>query len=144
MIKNTSLILFKTISSKLGNLIPVEALKEVPFNIKRIYYIYGVPNGVTRGFHSHRNLEQVLICVHGKVNIRVKTPYQEEIIVLDNPNIGLYIGHMVWREMFSFSNDAVLVVLASEYYTEQDYIRDIDLYKKEAIEYFKQLDNYEK
>ena len=88
-------------------------------------------------FHSHRKLEQVLLCLNGNVKIRVKTPYEEEIVLLDNPSEGLYIGHMVWREMFDFSPGAVLLVLASEYYTEDDYIRNYDNYLEEASAYFK-------
>lgn len=136
MVSNTRIIDFNTISSQVGNLVPLETLNQIPFCVKRVYYIYGVPNNVTRGFHSHRLLEQVLICMHGNVKIRVKTPIEEQIIILDKPNIGLYIGHMVWREMFDFSDDAVLVVLASEHYTEDDYIRDYSKYENEALEYF--------
>lgn len=136
MVENTKIINFKAISSNLGSLVPLETLKQIPFNVKRVYYIYGVPADVTRGFHSHRLLEQVLICIHGNVKIRVKTPYNEEIIKLIKPNEGLYIGHMVWREMFDFSEDAVLVVLASEYYSEDDYIRDYNAYENEALKYF--------
>lgn len=136
MVINTKLLGFNTISSPLGNLVPLETLEQIPFKVKRVYYIYGVPNDVTRGFHSHRLLEQVLICMHGTVKIRVKTPVSEEVIALEKPNVGLYIGHMVWREMFDFSEDAVLVVLASEHYTEDDYIRDYGRYEQEAIKYF--------
>lgn len=70
-----------------------------------------------RGFHSHYHLEQMLICVSGSVKILTKTPYEEEVTLLDSPNKGLYIGDMVWREMYDFSSDAVLLVLASEFYT---------------------------
>lgn len=120
----------------LGRLNAIEANQDVPFKIRRVYYITGVPNGVTRGFHSHRCLEQVLICVNGSVKIRVKTPYTEEIIPLSNPSQGLYIGHMIWREMFDFAPGTVLLVLASEHYTEDDYIRDYAVYEREAVPYF--------
>ena len=92
MILNTRKFLFKTISSSVGNLVPLESLKQIPFELKRVYYIYGVPKNVTRGFHSHKLLEQILICVHGKVKIKLKTLTEEEVVVLDEPNIGLYIG----------------------------------------------------
>lgn len=124
MVENTKLLVFKEFSDAVGALIPLESLKEIPFAVKRIYYIYGVPKGITRGFHSHKLLEQVLICVHGSVKIRIKTFYEEDIVALDSPDKGLFIGPMVWREMFEFTDDAVLLVLASEYYTELDYIRD--------------------
>ena len=110
--------------------------EDIPFQIRRVYYITQVPAGVERGFHSHRALEQVLICLHGSVKVRVKTPFDEEIIELNNPSKGLFIGHMIWREMFDFSDDAVLMVLASEHYNESDYIRDYQQYLEEANEYF--------
>ena len=127
---------FPDIKGEYGHLTPIESLKDIPFNIKRVYYITGVPAGITRGYHSHRNLEQVLICLNGSVKIRVKTPFEEEVIELNNPAQGLFIGHMVWREMFDFSEGSVLMVLASEYYSEADYIRDYDEFEKEAKIYF--------
>jgi len=136
MIKNTSEIKFKKYLDKWGGLVPVEAGNDIPFDIKRVYYIFEVKDGVRRGFHSHRDLEQALICVHGSVKILVKTPYEEDNILLDDPTKALYIGPMVWREMYDFSPDAVLLVLASEHYTESDYIRDYDKYETEAKAYF--------
>lgn len=139
MIKNTKRFQFKKYFDKWGELIPVEAEKDIPFQIKRVYYIYNVDEGVRRGFHSHRDLEQILVCVHGSVTILTKTPYEEENIILNDPGEALYIGSMVWREMYDFSSDAVLLVLASEHYTENDYIRDYEAYEKEAIKYFKEV-----
>ena len=115
---------------KYGKLIALEENKEIPFNIKRVYYIYEVEPEVRRGFHSHKKLEQVLICVHGSVKILLKTPNEEKIIILDNPSQGLYIGTDIWREMYDFEDDAVLRVLASDYYDENDYIRNYNDYEK--------------
>ena len=115
---------------KWGKLVALEGNGEIPFNIKRVYYIYGVEEGVRRGFHSHKKLQQILICVHGSVKILLKTPKKEEIVTLDKANEGLYIGPNVWREMYDFSSDAVLLVLASAHYNESDYIRDYDEYLK--------------
>ena len=120
---------YKIHSDKYGKLIALEENEEIPFSIKRVYYIYEVDDGVRRGFHSHKKLEQVLICVHGSVKILLKTPYEEEIIILDNPNKGLYIGPDIWREMYDFDDEAVLLVLASDLYDEKDYIRDYDEYE---------------
>lgn len=120
---------YKFHSDKYGKLIALEENEEIPFSIKRVYYIYEVDDGVRRGFHSHKKLEQVLICVHGSVKILLKTPYEEEIIILDNPNKGLYIGPDIWREMYDFDDEAVLLVLASDLYDEKDYIRDYDEYE---------------
>lgn len=119
-----------------GTLTAIEGGMDIPFDVKRIYYIYDVPEGVRRGFHSHVDLHQILICVHGSVKILTKTPFEEEIVELSSESKGLYIGPMVWREMYDFSEDAVLLVLASEHYTEDDYIRNYDEYEKMALKYF--------
>lgn len=129
---NCSLIKFKVVKDKYGHLTPVESKIDTPFEIKRVYYITGVEEGVTRGFHSHNKLHQVLICLNGSVKIKVKNPKEEEIIELNDPSVGLYIGTCVWREMFDFTEGSVLLVLASEHYDEDDYIRNYDFYLKEA------------
>lgn len=85
-------------------------------------------------------LEQVLLCVNGSVKIRLKTPTAEESVTLDDPSKGLCIGHMIWREMYDFAEGAVLLVLASQHYTEADYIRDYGQYLQEAEVYFKRRD----
>lgn len=121
-------------SDKYGKLIALEENKEIPFDIKRVYYIYDVESKVRRGFHSHKNLEQVLICIHGNVKILLKTPKEEKIVLLDDPSKGLYIGADIWREMYDFNDEAVLMVLASDYYDENDYIRDYNDYEKYYIE----------
>lgn len=136
MLKNCHMIQFKRIGGDLGVLTALEGAQDVPFDVKRVYYITNVPEDVTRGFHSHRKLEQVLLCLHGSVKIRVKTPFEEETVTLEENSEGLYIGHMVWREMFDFVPGAVLMVLASEHYAEGDYIRDYEKYREEAALYF--------
>lgn len=129
---NCSLLKFKDITDKYGHLTPIEEKIDIPFEIKRIYYITRVEEGVTRGFHSHRKLHQVLICLNGSVKIKVKNPNGEEIIELNDPSVGLYIGTYIWREMFDFTEGSVLLVIASEYYYEDDYIRNYDFYLEEA------------
>lgn len=126
-----------------GSLTAIEGAVDVPFEVKRVYYIYDVPAGVRRGFHSHMNLHQVLICVHGSVKILTKTPCEKKITELSENNRGLYIGPMIWREMYDFSEDAVLLVLASEHYAEEDYIRDYTEYEKIASEYWRRERNDE-
>ena len=133
---NISKIKFKDISSKYGSLTPIESRKDIPFDVKRIYYISKVPTDITRGFHSHRELHQILICLSGSVKIKTKTPNEEEIIELNKNSEGLYIGPLIWREMFDFTEEAVLLVLASEYYDENDYIRNYDFYLEEANKLF--------
>lgn len=119
-----------------GRLTPLEGGIDIPFEINRIYYITQVQKGVRRGFHSHKELQQVLICLHGSVKIMVKTPVAEQVIDLNSLTLGLYIGPMIWREMYDFSPEAVLLVLASRHYDESDYIRDYLEYNKFANKYF--------
>ena len=138
MVMNTAMLSFKCNIDNYGSLVPVEAGRDIPFDIKRIYYIYDVQQGMRRGYHSHLDLQQALVCVHGSVKILVKTPFEEENILLDDPTRALYIGPMVWREMYDFSPDAVLLVLASKHYDVNDYIRDYARYEREAKEYFAQ------
>lgn len=129
----------KNVERPMGHLTPIEALKDIPFYIKRIYYLTRVPENTIRGFHSHKELQQVLLCLNGSVQISVSTPYEKEFITLDNPAKGLYIGPMVWREMYNFSPGSVLMVLASEFYDEEDYIRDYRKYCELAQDYYKSL-----
>lgn len=121
----------------MGHLTPIESGRDIPFAIKRIYYLTRVPENTIRGFHAHRQLEQVLLCLNGKVTISVSTPYEKQMITLNDPAKGLYIGPMVWREMYDFSPGSVLVVLASEHYDEADYIRDYRKYCEIAQEYLR-------
>lgn len=109
-----------------GQLIAIEEQKDLPFDIKRVYYIYDTLPGVRRGFHAHRCLEQILLCVHGSCKILLDNGREKADVVLDKPWEGLYISNDMWREMYDFSPDAVLLVLASEYYDEADYIRNYD------------------
>lgn len=134
---NTKVVTFQEHrTEKIGALVAVETMKEIPFDIKRVYYIYDVETDQRRGFHSHNDLEQMLICTHGSVKILVKSPYEEEEILLDSPDKGLYIGPMVWREMFDWQDDAVLMVLASKHFDPEDYIRDYAYYEEQAKKYF--------
>lgn len=110
-----------------GELIALEELsKDVPFDIKRVYYMYNTTPGFVRGRHAHRKLEQILICVHGSCKILLDDATERRVVTLDKPNLGLHISNYMWREMFDFSPDAVLLVLASEHYNEADYIRDYE------------------
>lgn len=127
---NSGILKFREINSQsngaIGSLTPIEAPGEIPFEVKRLYYIYNVKDDSIRGKHSHKKLHQVLICVHGSVDIRLENFFGEETYTLNDPSIGLYVGPDNWREMSNFTNDAVLLVLASEHYDEEDYIRDYD------------------
>lgn len=116
-----------------GNLIALEEKKEIPFAIKRVYYIFDTIKGVRRGFHAHRRLKQVLIAVHGSCKIELNDGTKKEVIVLDNCQKGLYIDTPLWREMYDFSEDCVLMCVASDIYDERDYIRNFEEY----LEYMK-------
>ena len=109
-----------------GMLVAIEEMKDIPFDIKRVYYMYDTIEGVRRGFHAHKCLQQILIPIHGTCKIHLDDGTETAEVVLDKPFEGLYISNDIWREMYDFSPDAVLMVLASEYYDERDYIRDYD------------------
>ena len=104
----------------------VEEKKDIPFEIKRVYYIVDTAQGVVRGHHAHKSLEQVLVCVHGSVKITLDDGTERKTVVLDDPCDGLYVSNNIWREMSEFSEHAVLIVFASKFYDENDYIRDYD------------------
>lgn len=113
-----------------GQLVALEERSDYPFNVKRVYYIYETAAGVRRGYHAHRVLEQVLVCVHGSCWIMLDDGHDRVEVFLDSPNEGLYVGPGTWREMHDFSPEAVLLVLASELYDEDDYIRDYNEFLK--------------
>lgn len=113
-----------------GQLIALEEFKDIPFDIKRVYYIYETKEGVRRGFHAHKCLEQILICVSGSCKIHLDDGTETAEVELNDPTEGLYISNATWREMYDFSPDAVLLVLASELYDEKDYIRNYDEFIK--------------
>ncbi len=112
-----------------GQLVALEEFKDIPFEIKRVYYMYDTAAGVTRGYHAHQKLEQILICIHGSCKIRLDNGFEKKIVPLEKPYEGLYVANNMWREMYDFSDDAVLMVLASELYDESDYIRNYDDFK---------------
>lgn len=117
---------FQSLGDERGSLVAVEIgmEKAIPFDIKRVYYIYRTAEGVSRGFHAHKNLKQVAISVAGMCRMVLDDGTDREETWLDCPTKGLLIEDMVWREMHDFSEDCVLLVLASEHYDEADYIRD--------------------
>ena len=117
-----------------GQLIAIEEFIDLPFEIKRVYYIYDTLADVRRGFHSHRNLQQILVCVTGSCKVHLDDGHDTAEVVLDDPTKGLYISNDIWREMYDFTPGAVLLVLASEYYDEKDYIRNYDDFLKTVRE----------
>ena len=116
-------------SSALGYITVAEAQNNVPFEIKRVYWTYFTPNDVQRGGHAHKELEQLIFAVSGRIDFYLESKEgHKENFVLDNPNIGLYIPKLYWREI-KFSHSAVLLCLASEIYNEEDYFRSYSDFK---------------
>lgn len=113
-----------------GMLVALEEYKDIPFEVKRVYYMYDTKGDVHRGFHAHKCLEQILVCICGSCKVLLDNGEEKKVISLEKPYEGLYVANDMWREMYDFSPDAVLLVLASDYYNEQDYIRDYDEFKK--------------
>ena len=114
-----------------GHLVIVEGGIDIPFDIKRAFYIYGSDHDVIRGQHANRKTEFVLINVIGTSKVKVKDGEGNEVIYcLNNPNTGIYLPTMVWKEMYDFSEDSVLLVLASEHYDASEYIRNYDEFVK--------------
>ena len=118
-----------------GHLVIVEGELDVPFEIKRVFYIYGSDDNVIRGRHANKKTEFVLINLAGSSKVKVKDGEgNEAIFCLNRPHTGIYLPTMVWKEMYDFSEDSVLLVLASEHYDAAEYIRDYDDFVKEILE----------
>jgi dTDP-4-dehydrorhamnose 3,5-epimerase-like enzyme len=117
---------FPKVSDPRGNLTFVEGRRHVPFEIKRVYYLYDVPGGETRGGHAHKKLEQVIIAMAGSFDVVLDDGHSRKTVSLNRSYYGLYVPRMVWRELVNFSSGAVCLVLASEPYEEKDYLRDYD------------------
>ena len=132
MTADTTLVSLQIHGDDRGSLIALENGHNLPFDVKRVYYIYGTKSNVARGFHAHKKLKQLLIAVSGNVTVKCEYDGQKKEYVLNKPNEGLLIEGLVWREMHDFSPDCVLLVLADEYYNEDDYIRDYQTYLEEA------------
>lgn len=122
---------FPVIGDERGSLVALEANKLIPFDIKRIYYLFGMQPDLPRGFHAHRELVQVAVCLKGSCDILMDNGHEKEIVGLNSPSQGLVIDAMQWHEMSDFSEDCVLLVLASDAYDESDYIRDYDVFLRE-------------
>ena len=112
-----------------GNLTFIEGMNHVPFDIKRVYYLYDVPGGESRGGHAHKNLEQFIIAANGSFDVIIDDGYNSMRFHLNRSYYGLYIPRMVWREIDNFSSGSVCLVLASENFSEDDYIRDYGDFK---------------
>lgn len=131
--KDVRMLEFPQRGDKRGHLVIVEGMQDVPFEIKRIFYIYGSDISVVRGQHANRRTEFVLINVAGQSKVKVLDGKgNEAVFSLNRPHTGIYLPTMVWKDMYDFSPDSVLLVLASEHYDSAEYIRDYELFVKEV------------
>ncbi|EMJ93229.1 sugar 3,4-ketoisomerase [Leptospira alstonii] len=125
-VKNSGYVHLKKIhDDRDGNLVIMESLRDIPFEIKRIYYINNLENSVSiRGLHAHKEIEQVIFCVSGSFTLKLDDGLTKQKIFMNNDNMGVILGKMLWHSMEGFSSGCVLLVVASDYYREDDYIRD--------------------
>ena len=129
LIENCRIIDFPKIHDPRGNLTFIEGLEHVPFDIKRIYYLYDVPGGAERGGHAHKKLHQVIIAISGSFDITISDGKSSKKFHLNRSYFGLYLCPMMWRELDNFSSGSVCLVLASEVYSESDYLRSFEQYR---------------
>jgi len=132
MVPRVRLIDFPIVHDPRGNLSFIEGEHEIPFPIRRVYYLYDVPGGAVRGGHAHRNLQQVLIALSGSFDVVLDDGTERMKVSLNRSWHGLLVPNMVWRELENFSSGAVCLVLASEFFQESDYIRDHALFLRET------------
>lgn len=136
-VNDMKLLQFPQLGDERGHLVVVEGEKNVPFDIKRVFYIYGSDPNVVRGQHANRFTDFVLINVSGTSKVKIIDGNGVQYVVnLDNPHHGIYLPHMLWKDMYDFSSDSVLLCLASTYYDGSEYIRDLNefirIYKEES------------
>lgn len=128
----TELEEFKVLGDHRGQLVALEANRQIPFDVKRVFYIYGTQEGVPRGNHSHYKTKQFLVAVNGSCKVTLDNGKEKETFVLNKPNLGLFQDALVWGSMHDFSRDCVLMVLADEYYDISDYITNYNKFLKEV------------
>ena len=121
---------FADLGDERGKLVVIEGAQAIPFDIKRVFYIYDSDSSVVRGQHANRDSEFVLINVAGKSKVRITDGTEEFVVELNKPMMGVYIPKMIWKDMFDFSSDSILLVLASTHYDGSEYIRDYQEYLK--------------
>ncbi|MCU8031116.1 FdtA/QdtA family cupin domain-containing protein [Shewanella sp. SM73] len=126
------LIPFQTHGDDRGALVALEEGRNIPFPVKRVYYLFNTKEGVGRGFHAHKALKQIAICLKGHCRFVMDNGVDKAEIILNSPSQGLLIDIMQWHEMYDFSDDCILLVLASDLYNESDYIRDYEQFIKEV------------
>lgn len=132
LLERIKILEFSDLGDERGNLVVVEGDGiDIPFQIKRVFYIYGSDTKVMRGQHANKKTEFVMINVSGKSKVKIDNGYEQEVIELDRPRMGLYLPAMIWKDMYDFSEDSVLLVLASEHYEAEEYIRNYEDFMRE-------------
>lgn len=121
---------FKVRGDERGSLIAIEEQQDIPFAIRRIYYIFGTQEGVRRGLHAHRQLQQVMVCLNGSCMLLLDDGREKVNLTMDSKSRGIWLDRMIWHEMYGFSTDCILLVLASDHYNESDYIRVYDEFQQ--------------
>lgn len=128
-IEQVKMLEFQQSGDERGHLVAIEEIKDVPFEIKRVFYIYGSDHNVIRGQHANRKTQFVLINVAGTSKVNIRDGLGNELrFYLNRPHTGIYLPNMIWKDMYDFSEDSVLLCLASEHYDPDEYIRDYDEY----------------
>jgi len=131
-INDAKLLELRKITDSRGNLTFIESMHHIPFDIKRIYYLYDVPGGESRAGHGHKRLQQLMVATSGSFDVTLDDGFEKKVFHLNRPYIGLFIPPMMWRDLDNFSSGAVCLVLASEYYDESDYFREYDAFLNAA------------
>jgi dTDP-4-dehydrorhamnose 3,5-epimerase-like enzyme len=121
---------FPKITDVRGNMSFIEENKQIPFEIKRVYYLYDVPSGATRGGHAHKALEQIVIALSGSFDVVLDDGFGKKKFFLNRPHYGLYIPPGIWRKLENFSSNSVALSLVSQVYAESDYVRDYEAFKR--------------
>lgn len=123
-------LFFKDLGDERGKLVVIEGGEAVPFDIKRVFYIYGSDSTVVRGQHANKKSEFVLINVAGKSKVKITDGKESMVVELDKPMMGIYLPPMIWKDMYDFSSDSVLLCLASTHYDAEEYVRNYDEFLK--------------
>lgn len=131
-LKDCQLVELPKVTDHRGNLTFIEGGRHVPFDIKRVYYLYDVPGGASRAAHGHRNLSQLMISMSGSFDVTLDDGHDRRVFHLNRSYCGLYIPPMIWRDLDNFSSGAVCMVLASDFYDEGDYFRDYETFLEVA------------
>jgi glyoxylate utilization-related uncharacterized protein len=130
VLDNCKIVYFPKVTDFRGNLSFIEENRQIPFAIKRVYYLYDVPSGATRGGHAHKGLQQIVIALSGSFDVILDDGHKRRSFFLNRPHYGLYIPPRVWRELENFSSNSVALSLVSQVYDESDYIRNYDVFKR--------------